>query len=352
MLKKILGIVIISTIAIPSSYARNQIDIVGSSTVYPFTILVAEKFGKTEKFKTPKVESTGTGGGFKLFCAGVGLKYPDFTNASRAIKESEIELCKENGVGNITEAKIGYDGLVIANAKSAPALALSKKDIYLALAKEIPNPDKSQTFVKNPYQKWNQINPKFPNVAIEVLGPPPTSGTRDSFVELVFEPACTGYSWIKDLEKKDNKLFKSKCHTIREDGLYIEAGENDNLMVQKIVSNKNAFAIFGFSFLDNNADKIQGALIDGVKPDMDTIASGAYTISRPLFFYIKNAHVKVIPGMQSFINEYVSDKASGKDGYLSERGLISLTKSERDVLMPKIKGLSNIVTDKSPSAKK
>ena len=350
MIRKILGIALILTVLPQTAIARDQINIVGSSTVYPFAIVVAEKFGKTTDHKTPKIESTGSGGGLKLFCAGVGTKHPDFTNASRAIKKSEIKNCNKNGVGDITEVKVGYDGIVVANSKSAKKFSISTMDLYLALAKDIPNPDGSETFITNPNKTWKDVNPDLPAIKIEVLGPPPTSGTRDAFSELALEKGgCKKIKWIKALKKKNKQEYKSKCHTTREDGPFIEAGENDNLMVQKLVSNPNALAIFGFSFLDQNADKVQGAIINGIEPEFENIASGKYPISRPLFFYIKNAHVGVIPGMLEFVEEFLSDAASGEDGYLGEKGLISMPDSERAELNPKVLDLSLIVGDISPS---
>lgn len=350
MLKYLLYITIIAGAVASKVYARDQINIVGSSTVYPFAIVVAEKFGKVTNFSTPKIESTGSGGGFKLFCAGVGTQHPDFTNASRAIKKKEIELCRKNGIGDITEVKIGYDGIVVANSKAAISYSLTTMDLYLALAADIPNPDGSESFIKNPHKTWKDVNSKLPAIKIEVLGPPPTSGTRDAFLELALEKGgCKKIKWIEELKKKDKSEYKAKCHTIREDGPYIEAGENDNLMIQKVVSNPNALAIFGFSFLDQNIDKVQGVVINGIKPEFENIASGTYPISRPLFFYIKNAHVDVIPGMMEFVEMFLDDSASGENGYLSEKGLISMTPEERAKLNPKVLDLTLIVGDESPS---
>jgi phosphate transport system substrate-binding protein len=309
--------------------ARDYISIVGSSTVYPFATVVAEQFGKTTKFKTPKIESTGSGGGLKLFCAGVGVEHPDITNASRAIKSSEIETCKKNGVTEIIEVKIGFDGIAIANSKAGPSVDLSLRDVYLALGKNIPDPKGSHKLVPNPNKTWHDVNPSLPNIAIEVLGPPPTSGTRDAFAELAMEGGCKTFDWIKAMKKQDKKAYKAACHTVREDGAYVEAGENDNLIVQKLVANKNAFGVFGFSFLDQNRDKIQGSAVKGVKPGFDSIADGSYPISRPLFFYVKKAHIDVIPGIREYLAEFTSDKAWGEDGYLSDRGLIPLPSKER-----------------------
>nr|MBL0715411.1 substrate-binding domain-containing protein [Desulfobacterales bacterium] len=254
--------------------ARDYISIVGSSTVYPFATVVAEQFGKTTSFKTPKIESTGSGGGFKLFCAGVGVEHPDITNASRAIKGSEYDKCMANGVKEIVEVKIGYDGIVIANSKKSDPLKLTRKDIFLALAKDVPDPKGDDTLVPNPYKTWKDVNSSLPDVKIEVLGPPPTSGTRDAFVELAMEGGGKKFDFIAAMKKKDKKKYKAVCHTIREDGAYVEAGENDNLIVQKLNANPNALGIFGFSFLDQNTDIIQGSFVDGVQPTFEAIADG------------------------------------------------------------------------------
>jgi phosphate transport system substrate-binding protein len=305
---------------------RDQIRIVGSSTVYPFATKVAEQFGKTSKFKTPVIESTGSGGGFKLFCAGVGVEHPDISNASRAIKSSEVEACKTHGVTAITEVKIGFDGIVVANSRQAPAFKLSRKELYQALAHDVPTDDGKVR--PNPYKNWHDIDPALPNEKIEVLGPPPTSGTRDAFVELVMDEGCKSWGWVKDLEKTDQDRFKSLCQALREDGGYVEAGENDNLIVNKLEANPAALGIFGFSFLDQNRDKIQGSIIDGVAPTFDNIADQKYPVSRPLFFYVKDAHVGVIPGIKEYVAEFVSEKAIGEDGYLPAIGLIPLPENQ------------------------
>jgi phosphate transport system substrate-binding protein len=312
----------------PSYGGRDQIRIVGSSTVYPFSTKVAERFGKSTDFKTPVIESTGTGGGFKLFCAGVGVDHPDVSNASRAIKTSEVDACKANGVTEIVEVKIGYDGIVIANAKGERRYDLSRKDLFLALAREVPQGDAAGKLVANPYETWKDVDSRLPATDIEVLGPPPTSGTRDAFVELVMEAGCKEWGWIDELEGSDKDRFKQICHSVREDGAYVEAGENDNLIVQKLVANPDALGIFGFSFLDQNQDKIHGSLVDGVEPTFDNIADGSYPVSRPLFFYVKKAHVGVIPGIQEYVDEFVSERAMGADGYLQEIGLIPLPEDE------------------------
>jgi phosphate transport system substrate-binding protein len=327
---------------VSAAAARDYVSIVGSSTVYPFATVVAEQFGKTTKFKTPKIESTGSGGGLKLFCAGVGVEHPDITNASRRIKKSEVEKCAANGITDILEVKIGYDGIVVANSKSAGVMKLSREDLFLALAKDVPDPSGAKKTVPNPYMTWKEVNSALPDTKIEVLGPPPTSGTRDAFVELVMDHGCEQFGFIKDMKKTDKKAFKAVCQTLREDGGYIEAGENDNLIVQKLETNPKALGIFGFSFLDQNADKIQGSLIDGVEPTFDNIADGSYPVSRPLFFYVKKAHVGVIPGIKEYIAEFTSEKAWGPDGYLAEKGLIPMPAKERKQYSADAKNMTNL----------
>ena len=307
---------------------RDYVYVVGSSTVYPFATVVAERFGRSSEFKTPKIESTGSGGGLKLFCDGVGVDYPDIANSSRAIKKSEVDSCAANGVTDIIEVKIGYDGIVFANAIDSATISLSRADIFLALAKEVPG-DKEGELIPNPYKTWAEVNPRLPATRIEVLGPPPTSGTRDAFVELAMEGGCKSVPWIAALKSTDSNKYKSICHTIREDGVFVEAGENDNLIVQKLQANPNAFGIFGFSFLDQNADKIQGSLVDGNAPTFENIASGQYGVSRPLFFYVKNAHVGTIPGIKEYLAEFTSEKSWGDDGYLADKGLIPMPEAER-----------------------
>ncbi|MCG8419416.1 MAG: PstS family phosphate ABC transporter substrate-binding protein [Proteobacteria bacterium] len=343
-IKRILTITAAVSLACASTalaQQRDQIRIVGSSTVYPFATKVAEQFGRTTKYKTPVIESTGSGGGIKLFCAGVGVQHPDITNASRAIKASEVETCMRNGVRDITEVKIGYDGIVLANSKRAKRLTLTRKHIFLALAKEIPTANGK--LQRNPYKTWRDVDRSLPAVKIEVLGPPPTSGTRDAFSELAMEGGCKQFGWIKALKKSDKKRYKAICHGIREDGAYVEAGENDNLIVQKLVANRNALGIFGFSFLDQNKDRIQGSAVDGVAPTFDNIAGQKYPVSRPLFFYVKKAHAKVIPGIAEYVRAFTNDKAWGNDGYLSDIGLIPLPRAERTRMRNEARSLANNV---------
>lgn len=339
---------------------RDSVSIVGSSTVYPFATVVAERFGRSTSFKAPKIESTGSGGGLKLFCKGVGAATPDITNSSRRIKKSEYDDCQNNGVTDIVEVLIGYDGIAIANSRQAPQMQLSLKDIYLALAKDIPGPDGK--LIPNPYTTWQDVNPALPATRIEVLGPPPTSGTRDAFAELALGggaqaipalktlrgigaddagalqaamaslgiPAGVYDSYVQSKGKNPGgkDIFNTVAYAVREDGGYIEAGENDNLIVQKLEANPDAVGIFGFSFLEENGDKVQGSTVDGVAPSFDTIADGDYPVSRPLYFYIKAAHVGKIPGIQEYAAEFASDRAMGEDGYLPEKGLIPLGEDE------------------------
>tara|TARA_B100000683_G_scaffold35702_3_gene31416 strand:- start:2734 stop:3768 length:1035 start_codon:yes stop_codon:yes gene_type:complete len=327
-----------------TSHARNQISVVGSSTVYPFSTVVAENFGRDTGMKTPKIESTGSGGGMKLFCAGLGVNHPDITNSSRRIKKSELEKCSKAGI-EVVEIKVGYDGIVIANSKKGEKFNLSKRDIFLALAKDVPEGNaEGGKLIPNPNKTWKEVNSSLPDIKIEVLGPPPTSGTRDAFNELAIEGGCKTFPNLKAIKKEDKKKYKAICRAVREDGVYIEAGENDNLIVQKLAENKNALGVFGFSFLAENEDKIQGSNIEGNEPTFENIASKAYPVSRPLYFYIKTAHVDVIPGIREFVEAYTSDDAFGPDGYLSERGLIPMPDEEREFFRKS--GQEMIILDK------
>ena len=309
--------------------AREEIRIVGSSTVFPFSTAVAEQFSKGSAFKSPVVEATGTGGGIKLFCNGINLGTPDIANASRTIKVSELEICRKNGVAEIAEVKIGYDGIVLANSRSHAPYNLTIEQIWLALAKNVPVEGRLSP---NPYRIWQQIDPSLPAERIEVLGPPPTSGTRDAFVELVMDAACGQFPEIRAIADPDAR--KAACQTVREDGAYIEAGENDNLIVQKLEANPAALGIFGFSFLQQNADRLQGSHIGGVAPSFDAIASGQYAVSRSLYFYVKNAHVGRVPGISEYVAEFMSEAASGEGGYLAGKGLIPLSPAERAQVVP------------------
>jgi len=306
-----------------AAQARDQIMIVGSSTVFPYTQAVAENFANETGMASPVVESTGTGGGMQIFCQGVGANTADITGASRAMKPSEFELCQANGVTSITEVLIGYDGLSFSGSRSGTPLDLTKAQLFQALANEV---EVDGEIVANPYKMWNEIDPSLPAVAIQIFGPPPTSGTRDAWVELVMEEGCEEFPAIAALDK-DRK--KEVCQRMRSDGPFIEAGENDNLIVQRLEADSTAYGIFGYSFLYENQDKLVGTLVEGVEPTFDTIADGTYGISRPLYFYIKNAHRGVIPGLEEFIAEYVSDESMSSDGYLNERGMVALSDDRR-----------------------
>jgi phosphate transport system substrate-binding protein len=311
---------------------RDQIRIVGSSTVFPYTQAVAEQFAASTGGAAPVVESTGTGGGMQIFCGGVGVDHPDITGASRAMKKSEYDLCVENGVDSITEVLIGYDGLSIAHSQQGPALSLTKAQIFQALAAEV---EVNGEVVANPYKNWNEIDASLPETAITVFGPPPTSGTRDAFVELVMLEGCEEFPAIAALEgdRKDEV-----CERMRQDGPFIEAGENDNLIVQRLNADTNALGIFGYSFLYENSDSLKAVAVDGVEPSFETIADGSYAVSRPLFIYLKNAHKGVIPGLAEFVTEYVSEASFGEGGYLSERGLIALPAEQRDATRAAVEG--------------
>ena len=354
--------------------SRDSVSIVGSSTVYPFATVVAERFGRSTDFKTPTIESTGTGGGLKLFCSGLGTNTPDITNASRRIKMSEYDDCQTNGVTDIVEVLVGYDGIAIASSTESAQLEISLNEVYLALAKDVPDADGK--LVAHPNITWKDVNSLLPPTKIEVLGPPPTSGTRDAFVELAMAGGAKGVPDLKELSglsadqvdeikammvklgvplgvydalaerkgkaPKGKDVFTTLAYAIREDGAFIEAGENDNLIVQKLQANPDAVGIFGFSFLDENRDKVQGAIVDGVVPTFDSIAGGEYPVSRPLYFYIKGAHVGKIPGIQEYAIEFTSLKAMGEDGYLPERGLIPLSGAEFIQIQDDVKTLKRL----------
>jgi phosphate transport system substrate-binding protein len=320
---------------IQPAQAREQIRIVGSSTVYPFTATSAEHFGESDQYKTPVVESTGTGGGFKLMCEGVGDSTPDFSNASRPITEKERKLCKKNGVDALVEIPIGYDGIVVANKKGGPKLKLTKQQLFQALAMKLPN-EKGE-LVENHYERWNEIDASLPDGDIQVYGPPPTSGTRDAFAELVLETGCEQY-----LEKvgyqgfDDKKERKHYCHTIREDGAYVDSGEDDNVIINKLTANDEALGIFGYSYYDNSRAKIQAASIDGIAPTYENVESGKYAVSRSLFVYVKPNHLKTVPGMMAFIRELVSKASIGEEGYNTEKGLLPLSRADRDAMLARV----------------
>ena len=343
MKRLLLATSLIALTAMPALAARDQIRIVGSSTVYPFTTAVAEAFGKASGMKTPIVESTGTGGGMKLFCAGVGEDHPDFTNASRAIKKGEFEDCQKNGVTEIVEIKVGFDGLVFAHSASAPEAQFTKQQLFMALAKQVP--DKDGKLIDNPYTMWNEIDASLPAQKIEVLGPPPTSGTRDSFAELVMDAGASKFESLAAMKKSDAKAYEKVWKSMREDGVFVEAGENDNLIVQKLEGNPNAYGIFGFANVAENAAKIKGVPVDGVAPSFETIASGEYKVARPLFLYAKKQHVGVIPGMAEFVAEYTSEKAVGEEGYLADKGLIALPGEEGEKVRAEANAMTILTAD-------
>jgi phosphate transport system substrate-binding protein len=322
---------------------RDYISIVGSSTVYPFATVVAENFGRRNaSFKTPKIEPTGSGGGIKAFCGGVGVQYPDIANSSRRITAGEVADCAKNGVSAIIEVKIGYDGIVLANAKASPHYDLTLREVYLALAKDVPDPAGTQKLVPNPYTKWSEINAKLPAEDIDVLGPPPTSGTRDAFNELVMEGGCKTFPWVAALAASARDAYLAACHMLRDDGRYTDAGENDNLIVQKLTANPRQLGIFGYSFLEQNTDKVQGAHINGVAPEFDSITDGTYPVSRPLYFYVKKAHVELIPGIREYLGEFTSEGSVGEFGYLTDNGLIPLADQERKQVQAQSKALTEL----------
>ncbi|MGI9307307.1 MAG: substrate-binding domain-containing protein [Gammaproteobacteria bacterium] len=302
------------------------IDIVGSSTVYPFSTVAAELFAQDTGGKTPKVEATGSGGGMKLFCGGTGKGAPDIANSSRRIKKSEQKLCAKNGVADILEIKIGYDGIVVAQSAAAAPLKLTRRQLFLALARTVP--DAEGNLIDNPRKTWQDADASLPDTPIRVYGPPPTSGTRDAFAELVLEEGCASFAALRALKKSDNKKYKAACHGVREDGAYIESGENDNLIIQKLETNPDALGIFGFSFLEENRDRVRGLAVEDVAPEFDAIADGSYPVSRPLFFYAKLAHYDITPDLRDFVEFFVSEDIMGEDGALIDRGLIPLPAAE------------------------
>ena len=341
---KLFKVFIVTLIALGSfigtSYARDQIKIVGSSTVYPYATVVAERFGKSG-FKTPVIESTGTGGGMKLFCAGVGVNHPDITNASRVIKAGEIELCKKNGVTEIIEIVIGNDGLTLAHSLEAPSADFNQEQLYLALAEEVPVDGK---LVANPYQKWSDIDPSLPDYKIEVLVAPPTSGTRDAWDSLIMVKGCKA-SGAYEIWNELGEKAKKKCKISREDGRVIEAGENDALIVQKLTEDPERFGYFGYSYLLANEDKIKPTSIAGIEPTLEGIQDYSYPIARPLQFYVKKAHIGSVPGIEEFLMEFTSSKAMGEDGYLTDIGLVALSDDNADDIRSRDRNLTTLSTD-------
>lgn len=308
-----------------AALARDEIRAIGSSTVFPFAAATAEQFGRAGKFRTPIVESTGTGGGFKVFCGGVGDGYPDLADASRPIKESEIKNCADHGVTSIAEIKIGYDGIVMASARQSPDFRLTRHDIFLALAREVPKDGK---LVPNFYRSWHEVNASLPDVEIEVYGPPPTEGTRDAFGDLVMIPSCKDAAEFVAAFKSEKDREK-QCTALREDGRYIEV-LGGNLMVQKLVNSKKALGIFGYNYLEQNAARIKGNPVEGVMPGFDSIVSGKYTLARSLFVYVKNAQADKVPGLRDFVNLLAADSTSGPEGFLILKGLLPLPAEEHE----------------------
>lgn len=309
--------------------AAREIRIVGSSTVFPFSTTVAEQFGANSNFPTPIVEANGSGSGIKLFCEGVGQNFPDIANSSRRMKGSEFDLCRANNVTEIVEVVIGYDGIVLANAKRAEAFDLSLREIFLALAREVPV---NGRLAPNPYKRWSDISAELPDLPIQVFGPPPSSGTRDAFLELAMAPGAEQFPMLKAIKEDNAGLFTEIAHAIREDGSWIDAGENDGAIVQRLTKNPEALGVFGFSFLIQNEDRIRGALIDGEPPTFEAIASGRYEISRSLYFYLKTAHLGVVAGLKEFIQAFTDERAWGDEGYLIDKGLIPLPIERRQAM--------------------
>lgn len=327
------SVLAITAIAASAASARDAIRIVGSSTVFPYTQAVAEQFANNTGAASPIVESTGTGGGMKIFCEGIGENTADITGASRAMKASEYELCQKNGVTDISEALIGFDGLSVAISRSNDFdWDLTLGEIYMALGAQVPVDGE---WKDNPYKTWNEIREDLPAVEILAYGPPPTSGTRDAFVELAMHEGCKELDFVKNGDF-DKKWVKDNCSRMRTDGPFVEAGENDNLIVQRLEADPNAVGIFGYSFLYENLDMLKPVKIEGVEPNADTIADKSYPVSRPLYFYVKNAHRGVIPNLDEFLEEYMSDDALAADGYLAERGLVALSDERREELQDAI----------------
>jgi phosphate transport system substrate-binding protein len=326
LLTLIMVVLILSTSS--NGFARDQIRIVGSSTVYPFAASVAEHFGKVGDFRTPVVESTGTGAGFKLFCTGSDESTPDISNASRPLLDSERAICNKQGIHNIVEVKIGYDGIVLANAMQGPSFSLTKKQLFLSLARDVAMQGK---LVTNPYRRWKQIDASLPDLPIKVYGTPPVSGTRDTFVELVMQKGCLQVPEFMAVVANETDR-KRQCQLIREDGVFIEAGENGNLITQKLLGDPDALGILGFSFVDQNMGKIRANVIDGIAPSFETIQNSSYGISRPLYFYVKGEHLSLVQGIREYVQEFTSEAAIGDEGYLVNEGLVPLPEAERNKL--------------------
>ena len=340
--------------------------IVGSSTVFPFSTTVAENFGAKTEFPTPVVEATGTGGGMNLFCSGVGLDFPDITGASRPMKATEFQLCQENGVTGVTQIPIGFDGIVLGNSVDSDAMSIERHDLFLALVAQTPTPVDADgapivdaagsllegrsfaqtasyscdSFIPNPFSRWSDVDPSLPNARIEVFGPPPTSGTRDAFVELDMLGGARGIDCLAAIEENDSRRFEQLAARIREDGAWVDSGENDNAIVQTLANAPFSFGLFGYSFLEQNGDRIQAASVDGVEPTYENISEGVYPGSRSLYVYVKNQHAGVVPGLEAFVEELTSDEAFGPFGYLAERGLIALPDARRAAVAAEARALT------------
>ncbi len=316
---------------------RQHILIVGSSTAYPIVAAAGEYFSRHEGEIAPVVESTGSGGGIKLFCSGIGLDTPDISMASRPMKDSERARCVHNQVTDAREIMIGYDGIVLASAKLGEQLRLTRTDLFLALAREVPDPHNPDKLIANPYQSWQQLNPALPDRPIRVLGPPPTSGTRDIFLERLLEPACRSIPALQQVFLRDPEVFSQQCYALREDGVFINAGENDARLVRKLVNDPVALGIFGYSFLDRNRHKLQAATIDGIEPEFELIENGVYPLSRPLFLYVKPPHARLVKGLDAFIQTIVSPELIGPEGFLIDHGLVPLPPGEVALQPPAVK---------------
>lgn len=322
-------VLVLVVFGVKPACARDSLYIVGSSTVYPFAKLVVDRVGLHAGGLPAKIEATGSGGGFQLFCGGKGREHPDLTNASRQIKRSEYEMCLKNGVSRIVETKIGYDGIVLVTAKRPEPVHLSRRAIFLALAAKVPAADGSESVVSNPYRTWKDVDPSLPDQPIKVLGPPPTSGTRDAFAELAMEEGCQQFPWVSALKKKNKVLYQEICHGVRQDGAYVDAGEDDKLIVRQVSQHPDTIGIFGFSFLVQNDDIIDGVVLEGVTPTFENISSGVYPLSRPLFFYVNAAHVGLVPGIEEYLHEFTAEATWGPGGYLAAKGLIPMPEQER-----------------------
>ena len=326
--------------------ARNYLYIVGSTTVAPFSEDVSKHIAKSAKLKPPLLESNGTNGGFIMFCEGQGMEFPDIIDASRPIKQSEFATCQNNAVGDLLEVKIGYDGIVIASNKKAKPLELTRKELYLALSKQVPDPAckaACDTLVPNPYQTWKQINPALPDTKIEVVGPPVSSGTMEVFAEAVTEAGCDTYPALAAKRAKNLKEYNRICHNLREDGVYFE--ETSENIAKELEIRPDAVGIINFNRLKENAARLQAAKLDGVAPNYETIAAQSYPISRPLFFYAKKAHVERIPGFKAYLAEFTNDKAVGQKGYLLSKGLVAMPTQEQKAFAADVKALKAMVLD-------